>query len=113
MLPSENTITPDPPVDQSPRRWFTAALDGDAGQVAPEVWVTLVPGPVAQWSEQRTHNPSRPGSNPGGPIAKDLHMRRFATRWPRWIHLCMECNYDAVQRSVHTSPRGHALEDYL
>jgi hypothetical protein len=25
------------------------------------------PGPVAQWSEQRTHNPSRPGSNPGGP----------------------------------------------
>ena len=26
------------------------------------------PGPVAQWSEQRTHNPSRPGSNPGGPI---------------------------------------------
>ena len=25
------------------------------------------PGPVAQWSEQRTHNPSRPGSNPGRP----------------------------------------------
>ena len=30
------------------------------------------PGPVAQWSEQRTHNPSRPGSNPGGPI--QTHM---------------------------------------
>jgi hypothetical protein len=25
-------------------------------------------GPVAQWSEQRTHNPWDPGSNPGGPI---------------------------------------------
>ncbi len=24
-------------------------------------------GPVAQWSEQRTHNPSDPGSSPGGP----------------------------------------------
>ena len=25
-------------------------------------------GPVAQWLEQRTHNPSVPGSNPGGPF---------------------------------------------
>ena len=27
-------------------------------------------GPVAQRLEQRTHNPSRPGSNPGGPICR-------------------------------------------
>jgi hypothetical protein len=27
-------------------------------------------GPVAQRSEQRTHNPSVPGSNPGRPISK-------------------------------------------
>ena len=26
-------------------------------------------GPVAQWLEQRTHNPSVPGSSPGGPTS--------------------------------------------
>jgi hypothetical protein len=50
-----------PPVDQSPVRWFTAPVDGEAAALRSS------PGPVAQWSEQRTHNPSRPGSNPGGP----------------------------------------------
>src|SRR4051794_5116849 len=28
----------------------------------------LIVGPLAQWSEQRTHNPLVPGSNPGGAI---------------------------------------------
>src|SRR5689334_19787653 len=34
-------------------------------------------GPVAQWSEQRTHNPSDPGSSPGGPIANTLQISRL------------------------------------
>ena len=55
-----------PPVDQSPVRWFTAPVDGDAAALRSS------PGPVAQWSEQRTHNPSRPGSNPGGPKSTRL-----------------------------------------
>ena len=32
-------------------------------------------GPVAQRSEQRTHNPLVPGSNPGGPFSAGEHLR--------------------------------------
>jgi hypothetical protein len=34
-------------------------------------------GPVAQWSEQRTHNPSVGGSNPPRPIGKALEIGTF------------------------------------
>src|SRR5690606_19810565 len=32
-------------------------------------------GPIAQWSEQGTHNPLVPGSNPGGPTNASLRGR--------------------------------------
>jgi hypothetical protein len=37
-------------------------------------------GPVAQRSEQRTHNPSVAGSNPARPIGKPPHLVRFQRR---------------------------------
>jgi hypothetical protein len=42
-------------------------------------------GPVAQRSEQRTHNPLVPGSNPGGPIreAPGNQLVRFQERRAR------------------------------
>jgi hypothetical protein len=45
-------------------------------------------GPVAQRLEQRTHNPSVPGSNPGGPFCS-----RTATRQPHYstCHVCRTC----------------------
>ena len=35
-------------------------------------------GPIAQWLEQRTHNPLVPGSSPGGPTNQSAANRRTA-----------------------------------
>ena len=34
-------------------------------------------GPIAQWLEQRTHNPLVPGSSPGGPTIQINNLRLF------------------------------------
>ena len=42
-------------------------------------WSKVGKGPIAQRLEQRTHNPSVPGSNPGGPTRRPCLSRRPAT----------------------------------
>ena len=67
-------------------------------------------GPVAQRSEQRTHNPLVPGSNPGGPICS-----RMVERDPHGCvsHPCQMCQ---IARRVRTqmrtwNPAAAACED--
>jgi hypothetical protein len=51
--------------------WRLETLNAQAGQFPadqPEIrQLPAVEGPIAQWLEQRTHNPLVPGSSPGGP----------------------------------------------
>src|SRR5829696_4280156 len=51
-------------------------------------------GPVAQRSEQRTHNPSVPGSNPGGPTLKAPAYGGFQSSGVR--RLLRECELSAT-----------------
>jgi hypothetical protein len=61
-------------------------------------------GPVAQWLEQRTHNPSVPGSNPGRPIA-------LPSPEPRYLlaHRVPTEYQDAQSKRSSTSRRAATL----
>ena len=54
---------------------LTSPMDGrSAVELLQEPGDIQPVGPLAQWLEQRTHNPSVVGSNPTGPMsASDLH----------------------------------------
>ena len=55
---------------------------------------TAFEGPIAQWLEQRTHNPLVPGSSPGGPTTFFSKMPwvlvRYSTEFPS-IRCSLEC----------------------
>ena len=54
---------------------------GVVGQIGEKYRSAGWVGPLAQWLEQRTHNPSVPGSNPGGPMV-GVRRRRDAPQPP-------------------------------
>ena len=65
------------------------------------------PGPVAQRSEQRTHNPSVPGSNPGGPIgipvAERISLNHAVSGVPQVPRLLKRCSPER-----YSNPACHA-----
>ena len=56
-------------------------------------------GPVAQRSEQRTHNPLVPGSNPGGPICSRMVERETHACVSQVCRRCLNCASGADLRA--------------
>ena len=74
--------------------------------------VALVPcGPVAQWLEQRTHNPLVGGSSPSGPTIFAVIPRASPMlRFPRELAVGVENKEQQRQCGQDPDSRSHLLE---